>query len=71
MTSPTERLAEFERTYALERRWADEQLELLPFQRQEAAWWNWYYWSQFDWRSMTKEEAKSMASEPKDKPKKK
>jgi len=65
------RLEEFRRQYALERQWLGIQNDALPFERQQAQWWDWYYWIQWNWRSMTKDEAKLVYPEIKEKPRKK
>lgn len=49
---PHEALAEFCRQYALERQWLDIKAEARPFERQEYLWWDWYYFDQFNWRSI-------------------
>jgi hypothetical protein len=65
-------LAKFQAAYALERQLIDRTAEeMLVFERHEYQWWDWYYYDQFNWRSMTKAEAKSMVTEPKEKPRKK
>jgi hypothetical protein len=65
-------LEKFQAAYALERQLIERTLEeMRPFEKQEYQWWDWYYYDQFNWRSMTKEEAKSLVSEPKEKPRKK
>jgi hypothetical protein len=65
-------LERFWATYALERQLLERTAEeMQPFEKQEYQWWDWYYYDQFNWRSMTKEEAKMLIPEPKDKPRKK
>ena len=55
--TPEKLLAMFQAQYSLERRWADILLEQRPFERQQYQWWDWYYYDQWNWRSMTKEQA--------------
>lgn len=52
-----ELLDEFRHQCALERRWMDIQGEQRPFELQQYLWWDWYYYDQWNWRSMAKKEA--------------
>ena len=45
-------LEEFRKQYELERQWLDVQVELRPFELQQYQWWDWYYYDQFNWRSI-------------------
>lgn len=66
------RLKEWTESYALERQLIERTAEeMAPFEKHDRQWWDWYYYDQFNWRSMTKEEAKAIFLEPKDKPRKK
>ena len=68
----TDALAKWQADYALDRQLIERTLmEMIPFERQGYQWWDWYYYDQFNWRSMTKEEAKLIYVEIKDKPRKK
>lgn len=64
-------LEEFRRQYGLEQQWSDIKAESRPFELQEYQWWDWYYYDQFNWRSMTPEAAKLVYPEIKEKPRKK
>jgi hypothetical protein len=65
-------LKKWQENYALERQFIERtMMEMIPFERNEYQWWDWYYYDQFNWRSMTKDEAKSLQEQPKEKPRKK
>lgn len=65
--TPQQHLDEFQRQYALSRRWTEIQQEAYPFKKNEYQWWDWYYYVQWNWRSMTKAEATIVYPEVKEK----
>lgn len=50
---PQDVLARWRGAYALERQWIDAQWENVGYwQKHDTLYWNWYYWPQFEWRSI-------------------